>query len=102
MFLVCSSYMLGIVMIDDAFTHMFAKRLAQYSSELSGRHYISVVLKYYLPTDAFYTLGHVVDRGCDIPVESFVVHSPFVEQVEPGCEGSQALFLIFLSNVPYA
>jgi hypothetical protein len=36
MFLVCSSYMLDIVMIDDEFMHMFAKHLAQYSSELSG------------------------------------------------------------------
>ena len=36
MFLVCSSYMLDIVMIDDEFMHMFAKRLAQYSSEISG------------------------------------------------------------------
>jgi hypothetical protein len=74
-------------MIDDEFIHMFAKRIAQYLSELSGRHYVSVVLKYYLPTDAFYTLGHVVDHECDTPIESFVVHSPFVEQVEPGCEG---------------
>ena len=96
MFLVCSSYMLDIVMIDYEYMHMFAKRLAQYSSELSGRHYISVVLKYCLPTDAFYTLGHVVDRGCDAPVESFVVHSPFVEQVEPSCKGSQAMFLILV------
>jgi hypothetical protein len=47
-------------------------------------------------------LGHVVDRGSDTLIESFVVHSPYVEQVEPGCEGSPALFLIFLSNVPYA
>ena len=52
--------------------------------------------------DALYTLGHVVDHGCETPIEFFVVHSPFVEQVEPGCEGRQALFLIFLSNVPYA
>ena len=89
-------------MIDDEFMHKFAKRLAQYSSELSGRHYVSVVLKYCLPADALYTLGHVVDRECDTIVESFIVHSPFVEQVEPGCEGSQALFLIFLINVPYA
>ena len=102
MFLVCSSSMLDIVMIDNEFIHMFAKRLAQYSSRLSGRHYVSVVLKYYLPMDALYTLGHVVDRECDTLVESFVVHSPFVEQVEPNHEGSQALFLIFLSNVPYA
>ena len=81
---------------------MFANRLAQYSSELSGQHYVSVVLKYCLPADTFYTMGHMVDRRCDTPVESFVVHSSFVEQVEPGYEGSQALFFIFLSNVPYA
>ena len=102
MFLVCFSYMLDIVMIDDEFMHMFTKRLAQYSSELSGQHYVSMVLRYCLPVDAFCTLGHVVDRGCDTPVESFVVNSLFVEQVEHGCEGRQALFLIFLSNVPYA
>ena len=89
-------------MIDDEFMHMFAKLLAHHSSELSGQHYVSMVLKYCLPMDAFCTLSHVVDRGCDTPVESFVVHSPFVEQVEPGCEGRQTLFLIFLSNAPYA
>jgi hypothetical protein len=102
MFLVRSSCILDIIMLDYGYMHMFTKHLAQYSSELSGKYYVSVVLKYCLPTDAFYTLGHVVDRGCDTPVESFVVHSPFIEQVEPNCEGSQALFLIFLSNVPYA
>ena len=89
-------------MIDDEYMHMFAKRLAQYSSELSGRHYVNMVLKYCLPADAFNTLGYVVDRGCDTPVKSFIVHSPFIEQVEHGYEGSHALFLIFLSNVPYA
>ena len=99
MFQVCSSYMLDIVMIDYEYMHMFAKRFAQYSSELSGRHYVSMVLKYCLPVDAFYTLGHMMDHGCDTPIESFVVHSPFVEQVEPSYEGRQALFLIFLSNV---
>ena len=102
MFQVCSSYILDIVMINDEFMHIFAKRLAHYAHELSGRHYVSMVLKYCLPTDAFYTLGHVVDRGCDTPVESFVVHSPFIEHVEHDCEGRQALFLIFLSNIPYA
>ena len=94
-------------MIDNEFMHMFAKRLAPYSSELSGRHYVSMVLKYCLPADVLYTLGLVIDRGYDtpaddFPVESFVVHSPFVEQVEPGCEGNQAMFLILLCNVPYA
>ena len=82
--------------------NLCTKLLAQYSSELSGRHYVSMVLRYCLPADAFCTLGHVVDRGCDTLVESFVVHSPLVEQEEPGCEGRQALFLIFLSNVSYA
>ena len=74
--------MLDIVVIDDEFMHMFAKRLAQDAHGLSGRYY--------------------VDHECDTPVESFVVHSPFVEQVEHSCEERQALFLIFLSNVPYA
>jgi hypothetical protein len=82
MFLVCSSCMLDIVMINNEYMHMFAKLLAQYSSELSDRHYVSMVLRYCLPTDAFCTLGHMVDRGCDSLVESFVVHSPFVEHVE--------------------
>jgi hypothetical protein len=27
--------------------------------------------------------GYVVDRGCDTPIESFVVHSLYIEQVEP-------------------
>ena len=81
--------------------HMFTKRLAQYSSELSGQHYVSMVLKYCLPTDAFYTLGHVVDRGCDTPVKFFVVHSPNIGQVGSTYEGKQALLLIFFSNIPY-
>ena len=102
MFLVCFSSMLDIVMIDNEFMHKITKRLVQYSSELSGRHYVSVVLKYCLTVDALYILDHMVDRECDTLVESFVVHSPFVGQVGPSCEGNQALFLIFLSNVPYA
>ena len=56
MFLVCSSTMLDIVMIDDEYMHMFAKLLAPYSSELSGRYYVSMVLRYCLPADAFCTL----------------------------------------------
>ena len=82
--------MLDIVMIDNEFMHKFTKRLAQYSSELSGRHYVSVVLKHCLPVDAPYILGHMVDHECDTLIESFVVHSPFVEQVGPGCEENQA------------
>jgi hypothetical protein len=83
MFLVCSSLLLDIVMIDDEYMHVFIEHLIQYSSELSGRHYVSVVLRYCLPVDALYMLGHVLDRGCDTPIESFIVHSLCIEQVEP-------------------
>ena len=73
MFLVCSSYMLHIVMIDDEFMHMVVKLLAQYSSEVSGRHYVSMVLRYFLPANVFCTLGHVVDHGCDTSVHMYVL-----------------------------
>jgi hypothetical protein len=70
-------------MIDDEYMHMFAKRLIQYSSKLSSRHYVSMVLRYCLPVDALHMPGHVVDRRCDTPIKSFVIHFPYVEQVEP-------------------
>ena len=87
MFLVFFNSMLDIVIVDTKFMHKFAKRLAQYSSELSGRHYVSVVLICCLSANALYISGHVVDRNCDTLVESFVVHSPSVEPVVPGAKG---------------
>ena len=69
---------------------------------MGGRHCVSMVLIRCLPIDAPYILGHVVDRGCDTPIESFVVHSLNIGvQVGSSYEGRQALFLIFLSNIPY-
>jgi hypothetical protein len=51
---------------------------------VSGRHCVSVVLIRCLPVDAPYILGpQVVDRGCDIPVESSVVQSPNIGLVRP-------------------
>jgi hypothetical protein len=83
--------------------YMFVERLIQYSSELSGRHYVSVVLRYCLPADALYMPGHVVDRRCDTPIESFVVHSLCIEQVEPRLRRKGKLCSrTSLSNVPYA
>jgi hypothetical protein len=103
MFLVCSSLLLDIVMIDDEYMHTFVERLIQYSSELSGRHYISVVLRYCLPMDTLYMSGHVVDHGCDTLVESFVVHSLCIEQVESRLWRKGKLYSrTSLSNVPYA
>jgi hypothetical protein len=103
MFLVCSSLLVDIVMIDDEYMHMFVERLIQYSSELSGRHYVTVVLRYYLPVDALYMPSHVVDHECDTLVESFVVHSPCIEQVEPRLRRKGKLCSrTSLSIVPYA
>ena len=83
------------------FMHKFAKHLLQ-STWVSGRHCVSVVLIHCLPMDTPYILGHVVHRGCDTPVESFIVHSPNIGiQVGSSYDGRQALFLIFLSNIPY-
>jgi hypothetical protein len=46
MFLVYSSSIFDIVMIYNETMHKIAKRLIQYSSELSGWHYVSMVLRY--------------------------------------------------------
>jgi hypothetical protein len=46
---------------------------------VGGQHCVSMVLIHCLLTNALYTPGHVVDHGCDIAVESFVVHSTSVE-----------------------
>jgi hypothetical protein len=42
---------------------------------VNGRDHVGVVLICYLSAITLYIPGHVVDRGCDITVESFVVHS---------------------------
>jgi hypothetical protein len=102
-FLVYSSCIFDIVMISNDFMHMFAKHLVQFRIGLGGRYDVGVVLILNLPVNAPYILGHqVVDRWCDIPVESYVAHSPNIGQVELGYKERIALFLIFLSNVPYA
>jgi hypothetical protein len=56
---------------------------------VGGRHYVSVVLRYYLSANVPYALRCVVDRECDRPVESYVVHLPCVGLVEPGLEGRE-------------
>jgi hypothetical protein len=90
-------------MISNDFMHMFAKHLVQFWIGLGGRYDVGVVLILNLPTNAPYILGHqVVDHGCDIPIESYVAHSSNIGQVESGYKERIALFLIFLSNVPYA
>jgi hypothetical protein len=82
LYIVCSSSIFDIVIINNKFISMFTKRLTQILSELSGRLNVSVVLICYLPMDASYFSSHVVDRRCDIPVESFIVHSLLIGLVE--------------------
>ena len=79
LFLVYSSFIFDIVMIRNSYMHMFVKSLIPYSSGLGGRNCVGMVSRLYLPTKTSYVPGHVVDRGCDIPVESYVVHSPNVD-----------------------
>ena len=100
MFIVYFDYMLSIVRLS------LCSCISLYSAHslylgMSDRHCVSLVLICCLPTDVPYILGHVGDDGCDTPVESFVVHSPNIGQVGPGYVGKLALFLIFLSNIPY-
>ena len=94
-------YMLSIVGLSTySCISLYSARSSVHG--VSGRHCVSVVLICYLPTDTPYILGHVVDRGCDTPVESFVFHSLNIGiQVGSSHKGRQAPFLIFLSNIPY-
>jgi hypothetical protein len=55
-----------------------------YDQRVSGRQCVSMVLIRCLLADAPYIPGHqVVDRGCDILVESSLVYSPNIGLVRP-------------------
>jgi hypothetical protein len=75
MFIVYFDYMLSIVSlslylcISSYSIHPFK------DPRVGGRDHVSVMLICYLPTNILYIMDHVVDRGCDTTVESFVVHS---------------------------
>ena len=74
MFIVYFDYMLSIVRLS---TYSCISSYSAHSKDpwVGGRHCVSVVLIRCLHADTPYIPGHVVDRGCDTPVESFVVHS---------------------------
>jgi len=80
MFLVCSSSIFDIVMIDNDFMYEFAKCLALDARELSGRSHVGVVLRCYLPTNVSYWPGHMVVRDGDSFVDSYIVHPPLIGQ----------------------
>jgi hypothetical protein len=101
MFLVCSSNAFDMVMIDNEFMYKFAKRLAFFARELSGRSHVSMVLRCYLPANVSYWLGHVVVRESDSFVESYIVHPPLIGQAESKLHRKSCYVLAFFSNIPY-
>jgi hypothetical protein len=78
MFIVYFDYMLSIV------NSSLCLCISSYSIHpnkvpwVGGGDHVGVVLICYLPANTLYILGHVVDRRCATPVESFVVHSPSI------------------------
>jgi hypothetical protein len=75
MFIVYFNYILSVARLSSY------PCISSYSARsdahgVSGRHCVSMVPIRCLPTDTPYIMGHMVDRGCDTPIESFVVHSP--------------------------
>jgi len=101
MFLVCSSSIFDIVMIVNEFMYKFAKRLALDSRKLSGRSYVGVMLRYYLPTNISYWPGRVVVHDGDSFVDSYIVHHPLIGQAEFVLRSKSCYVLIYFSNVPY-
>jgi hypothetical protein len=81
-FLLYSSSIFDIMMINDKSTHLFIELLVYYARMLGSRKYVGMVLRYNLLADSPYTQGRVVDRGCDRPIESFAVHPPSIRLVE--------------------
>jgi hypothetical protein len=81
-FLLYSSSIFDIVMINDKSTHLFVELLVFYVHMLGSRKYVSMVIRSNLLADSPYTPGSVVDHGCDRPIESFVVHPPSIRPVE--------------------
>jgi hypothetical protein len=76
MFLVCSSYILDIVLFDDLPLYMFIEYLIQFARELSSFDYVSMVLRYEIPLRMLAMCREVVDHIGDNCVESFAVYPP--------------------------
>ena len=101
MFLVCSSSIFEIVMIENEFMYKFAKRLALVARELSGRSHVGVVLRCYLPANVSYWPGRVVVRDSDSFVDSYIVHPPLIGHAELVLRSKSCDVLIYFSDVTY-
>jgi hypothetical protein len=79
MFLVCSSYVLDIVLFDDLHLHMFVEYLIQFTRELSSVDYVSMVLRYEIPLRMPAMCREVVDCVGDSCVDSFTIHPLYID-----------------------
>jgi hypothetical protein len=95
-FLLYSSSIIDIVMVNDKSTHLFVELLVFYAHMLGSRKYVSMVLRYNLLADSPYTPGRVVDRGRDRPIESFAVHPLSIRLVEQWFLGGSSSVLDLL------
>jgi hypothetical protein len=99
LFLVYFDYMLGIVW-SKLYLSIGLYSVCSLISWVSGKHCLGVVPIPYLPAIAPYIPNCVVDRGSDIPIESFVVHLLSIGQAEHNYYREViAMFYIFLSNI---
>jgi hypothetical protein len=77
MFIVYFDYMLSIVSLSLCL-YISSYSIHPNVHRVGGRDHVSVVLICYLLANTLYILGHIVDHGCDTPIESFIVHSPSI------------------------
>jgi hypothetical protein len=77
LFLVYFDYLLGIVRLE---LYLSIGTYSAYSLVpwVSGQYCVGVVPIPYFPAIAPYIPDHVVDRGSDSPIESFIVHLPSI------------------------
>jgi hypothetical protein len=98
-FLVYFDYMLDIVGLD-LYSNIGSYSARSLISWVNGQYCVGVVPIPYFSAIAPYILDHVVVRGCDIPVESYIVHLPNVDRVEHNYYKERlTMFMIFLHNI---
>jgi hypothetical protein len=99
MFLVYFDYMLGIVGLD-LYSNIGSYSTRSLISWVSGQYCVGVVPIPYFPTIAPYIPDRVVVHGCDIPIESYIVHLSNVDRVGHNYYKERlAMFMIFLHNI---
>jgi len=74
MFLLYSSSTFDMVIIDDEFMYMFAKRFALLVGGLGDRCHVSMVLRCHLSAITPYWLGWMVVHGSGSSVQFFVFY----------------------------